>query len=282
MLGGRFPSDLQVPRTGTYAPSSGSSEPDREVVAAAGAVPGSMQQQYDRQGVDPYRMEGVSAGPRTNPDSEPAVHDPKPATEQPAVSQPAAVEMTPAVFPAAAEQQRQVAAEQTMPVRQTQPQTRQPFLGDEPSARHTSVYGDWMAPTGAAVVGAGAGAAGADYWRRQKEQAAARQNEEAAASSIPEAGVAPMGTSDAAHPEPVAEAVAGENSTNGGVVPPREQALPPPVTQPVAEEKPTSGELGGLEAEGAKETGKFPTVVRHPTDLSVSQLHIPGEYPKKV
>ena len=42
------------------------------------------------------------------------------------------------------------------------------------------------------------------------------------------------------------------------------------------------GGLGGLEARGAHETGQmFPKVIRHDTDISVSQLHVPGEFPKK-
>lgn len=45
---------------------------------------------------------------------------------------------------------------------------------------------------------------------------------------------------------------------------------------------PTDGGLGGLESRGAHETGHiFPSVVRHNTDMSVSQLHVPGEFPKK-
>lgn len=39
--------------------------------------------------------------------------------------------------------------------------------------------------------------------------------------------------------------------------------------------------LGGLEKEGARETGHiFPSVVRHDTNMSVSRLHVPGEFPK--
>jgi hypothetical protein len=45
---------------------------------------------------------------------------------------------------------------------------------------------------------------------------------------------------------------------------------------------PMDGGLGGLESRGAHETGHiFPSVVRHNTDISVSQLHVPGEFPKK-
>ncbi|EMC99627.1 hypothetical protein BAUCODRAFT_136210, partial [Baudoinia panamericana UAMH 10762] len=56
--GGRFPSDLQVPRReAALSHSSGSSEPERELVAAAGVVPGSVQQDYAPHGEDPYRLE---------------------------------------------------------------------------------------------------------------------------------------------------------------------------------------------------------------------------------
>ena len=41
-----------------------------------------------------------------------------------------------------------------------------------------------------------------------------------------------------------------------------------------------SEHLGGLESDGAHQTGAiFPRVVRHDTDMSVSQLHVPGEFP---
>lgn len=44
---------------------------------------------------------------------------------------------------------------------------------------------------------------------------------------------------------------------------------------------PLSGSgLGGLEGKGAHETGRFP-VVRHDTDMSVSALHVPGEFPRR-
>jgi hypothetical protein len=40
--------------------------------------------------------------------------------------------------------------------------------------------------------------------------------------------------------------------------------------------------LGGHEAQGAHETGHiFPKVIRHDTDISVSQLHVPGEFPDR-
>lgn len=37
-------------------------------------------------------------------------------------------------------------------------------------------------------------------------------------------------------------------------------------------------QLGGLESEGAHETGHLPKVIRHDTDISVSRLHVPGQF----
>ena len=38
--------------------------------------------------------------------------------------------------------------------------------------------------------------------------------------------------------------------------------------------------LGGHEAEGAHTTGRLFPIVRHDTDMSISNLHVPGEFPK--
>jgi hypothetical protein len=51
-------------------------------------------------------------------------------------------------------------------------------------------------------------------------------------------------------------------------------------TSPITGLDQGSSVLGGHEAKGAHETGRFP-VVRHDTDISVSQLHVPGEFPDR-
>ena len=63
--GGRFPSDLRVPQAAdrNVSPSSDSSN-EAGVIAAAGSVPGSAQDEYMRNGQNPYRLDGVSAGTR--------------------------------------------------------------------------------------------------------------------------------------------------------------------------------------------------------------------------
>ncbi|KAK5287336.1 phosphatidylinositol 4,5-bisphosphate-binding protein, partial [Cryomyces antarcticus] len=43
---------------------------------------------------------------------------------------------------------------------------------------------------------------------------------------------------------------------------------------------PQEAKIGGLEAEGAHPTGRlFPKVLRHDTNMSIAQLHVPGEFP---
>lgn len=43
----------------------------------------------------------------------------------------------------------------------------------------------------------------------------------------------------------------------------------------------TQPALGGLESEGARETGAIIPLIRHGTNMSISQLHVPGEFPKQ-
>ncbi|GIZ48094.1 hypothetical protein CKM354_001116700 [Cercospora kikuchii] len=71
--GGRFPSDMVIRKAGAYTPAAdgaiddNSDDDDANIIAAAGAVPGSSQSHfrgpsYDYGGKDPYRMDNVDAG----------------------------------------------------------------------------------------------------------------------------------------------------------------------------------------------------------------------------
>ena len=163
-------------------------------------------------------------------------------------------------------------------------QQQQPFLDGSsapqpaqpgPPPRVNSMYGDWMAPAAGAAAGAGAGLMGAEYWRNQRNKAAAR--DEAAEPGVSAAEpMAPqereLKPADVSNPTDV--------DVNGGVVQPSTStSTSVPLTA-----VPTTGDsgLGGLESKGARETGRFPTVVRHDTSVSISALHVPGEYPKKI
>lgn len=137
------------------------------------------------------------------------------------------------------------------PVNQQQP-TSSSFLGGGDLDRHNSSYGDWMAPAAAGVAGAGIGAVGADAYRRHQQDAVVPQTD-----AIDHANVAAV-------------------EANKEVVPPTSAASTTGVADVAA------NPLGGHEREGAHETGQFfPQVVRHDTDISVSRLHVPGQYPRQ-
>ncbi|TKA75280.1 hypothetical protein B0A55_05086, partial [Friedmanniomyces simplex] len=387
--GGRFPSDRQVPRNEPLSPSSGSS--DAEVVASAGVLPGSSQQEYERSGQNPYKLDGVPAGTRTISDYKPGpatagygAYDETPALGQreqvlgrgvapPAASQaqgygyedqyaaPVPQQQQRGVAPMPAQTQEYGYAQQpnyqqpapqrpefqqpapqqpaflqqqappqqqgAYPQLQQQQQPPQPFLGpsaaDRPASppRVNSVYGDWMTPAAGAAAGAGAGLMGAEYWRNQRDRAAAAGREggaeESALASAPAsapvdgvAGVPLQGEREremrsGSGGEDGNPSAFGANGV-GGDVPPTGETLPSttfdggmgmPSALPASSAAPGSGPesgsgvaglrdtatgLGGLESQGAHETGRFfPTIVRHDTNISISALHVPGEYPKR-
>jgi hypothetical protein len=59
-------------------------------------------------------------------------------------------------------------------------------------------------------------------------------------------------------------------------------ASPPATTAATTAATRTDEGLGGNERQGAHETGElFPRVIRHDTSLSVSALHVPGEFPAR-
>lgn len=194
---------------------------------------------------------------------------------------------------------------------QSAPAQDQSFLGGKPAqapaglARHGSSYGDWMAPAAAGVAGAGAGAAGyAAYKHHQQDDAVPPEQEEASATrdapstyqpsgyatgppAVPSAStgayyvedtpVAFSTSSTAAPGAPAFPASGGVDATptafssSNTADPATTISMPPP----------SETALGGLESEGAHETGHiFPAIIRHDTDISVSRLHVPGEFPK--
>ena len=158
-IGGRFPSDLQVPRNRNVSvgESSGSSEPEREATGTAisGALPVTSQIEYAGNGQDPYRLDGVSAGTR-------------PGTAYSGV-QGSYFEQTPAP-----EQQRGIVAEP----QQESFLVEQPADRPDPSADHSSLHGEWMAPAAAGIVGAGAGVAAVAAYEHQNQNEATPQTSE--------------------------------------------------------------------------------------------------------
>jgi hypothetical protein len=172
----------------------------------------------------------------------------------------------------------------------------------KPTRQNTN-YGAWMAP---AAAGAGAGVLGSEAYQHQQNKDLPSDNTRVEEQQTPyeeersrdlTGGHSTMPTSnEAATTNP--SAFTSNNGISGATY---TGTAPFPVLIPNSSNVPQSPEfvnyssstygaetpraessdrLGGLEREGAHETGAFfPKVVRHDTDMSVSQLHVPGEFP---
>ncbi|KAF2500580.1 hypothetical protein BU16DRAFT_523357 [Lophium mytilinum] len=288
--GGRFPSDIQVNRhlQAPLSPSSGSSDIDHDLTTAAGGLQASYpesreapisndlsqsQQNPQQHGAyAPYEDQygnPVAGGLNTyqQPDSYsqapcPTSSNPAPNAYQP---QPPQSYPQPQPYP----QQQQTSIPQSQPAVQ----------------RHESNYGDWMGP---AAGGVAAGALGAEAYRHHQQNG---QNEQ-------EPAVAPVAEETA--PVSHIQATLAEVSAYPSHAPPLMSASSEPVsltstmsTVPTSISTPTAEApfLGGAEAaptavsaNTSKTTGAsggpFPGILRNNTDISVSDLHVPGEYPK--
>lgn len=256
---------MQVPRQqGNTSPSSGSSN-EAGAIAAAGAVPGSAQDEYLRSGRDPYRLDGVSAGTRpATADGEGVYFD----EGQPSFGEQEGRGYGEGAYGQYAQPQQQDYA--------PAPHVDRDFASAEPTQgsagieRHDSTYGSWMAPAAAGVGAAGVGAAGyAAYQDRGPDDAEAPAQHE----TVPKAPwEAPAPAPETYRPSGFAAATTTEATTPQ---PSSTTDTARPTSTPEAQP------LGGLESEGAHETGAvFPRVVRHDTEMSVSRLHVPGEYPR--
>ncbi|KAF7191583.1 Phosphatidylinositol 4,5-bisphosphate-binding protein SLM1 [Pseudocercospora fuligena] len=294
-IGGRFPSDMVLRKTGTMSSTAdGADDSDDDgpnAIAAASALPVSSPDRYG--GQDPYRLDDVRTEIGTIND-EPGVveHQAAPIPiQQQTIASTEPVQTQTYALPAAPVQ----------PINQAQPvvpeQQQQPFLGREPAtsfnqvqeslARHNSGYGDWMAPAAAGVAGVGAGALGAEaYQHHQREQEPVvpqeipveEKNSLRGLDADAGAFVFPNAVGESHGTEPMLPSVPPASDINHApvVAAPLTTATDASATSTGVAEAP----LGGNEKLGAHETGAFfPRVIRHDTELSVSQLHVPGEFP---
>jgi len=352
--GGRFPSDLNIPRTfGATRTLSSDSSDDRDTlnagaVAVAAPMVTSRHAEYTRGDENPYSLKGIASdSPTVAGPVSPASYDEDQArymsNKAPYQGQQASPvdrsmflpgQQELAQQPVSAYQQPAPTYQQPVsPYQQPTPTYQQPAAIHPPENQHA----DWIAP---AAVGAGAGVAGTaayNHYNRDREpemQAQPQEQEQqpviapTTTASNPNAetapAVAPVATpvsyadrtpftsiDRALETTPPASGLPGcvdnaplvtAHATNGGTYLsyPAETGTglagssATPVTGLDAAVDPSSNSrvaglgqdlngnsvLGGHEAKGAHETGRFP-VVRHDTDISVSQLHVPGEFPDR-
>lgn len=167
---------------------------------------------------------------------------------------------------------------------------------DEDTHRYSSNYGDWMAPAaGGAAVGVVGGAATEHYWRQKRMEAEQSQSQpqphselgadvpppRAQGHTVPSTAVSdresrPSGEGMSSIASPASSApttLSGVESVHGSGEPKR-------VGTGISLESHTAYDTGRDGSLIAKPTGAiFPSILRHNTDVTVRDLHVPGEYP---
>jgi hypothetical protein len=222
--------------------------------SGSGALLGSTQAAYARNGEDPYRLDGVSAGTRTvsaYTGVEGSYFEPMPSTEQ---------------------------GRDIVPEPQTQ-QERPSFLEARPAdqqhlpAEVGITSSGWIAPAAAGVGVAGMAAVAVEA-HSDKDQGEVVMPPAEETPEVPEKSSLRSSPPDSV--TVAASTISTEQTTGRDAI---GAAAPSTATTGSAT---AAGQLGGLEREGAHETGTiFPKVIRHDTDMSISQLHIPGKFPKQ-
>ncbi|EXJ88531.1 hypothetical protein A1O1_05461 [Capronia coronata CBS 617.96] len=258
--GGRFPSDVNVQRglQAPLSPSSGeSSDPERDVIAAAGALPGSgvpfsqnTERHTELQSPQAYHqpVDGISDAhrPRQYP---PGQH--------------------PNIFP----------------------------IQSVSSPHETaSQYGEWMAPIGAGAGGAAVGAGAMHYHNQHQQQPMPERvtRQMNAGSAIPDYGQssAPIPVATAAPadaptgPRAMSESTtapssAAANTISSGTENGTLSTVPTSVGQPGGHHDSMFDANGVYIGPRTAPTAPTEYVLKHPDQSkSVSDLHVPGEYPQ--
>lgn len=187
----------------------------------------------------------------------------------------------------------------------TQAQSSTTYPAQPTPTRKQTDYGDWMAP---AAAGVGAGVLGSEAYHQHNAREPTLEEDVPAVTEDqinPENGESvPIMTTTNTMPHsamhlPVTEPIPTPEEMPSRNMSAQEPLLPTSNTgasdaSVFNDNRGVSGGLtsnsstvpyginglGGLERKGAHETGAiFPRVIRHDTDMSVSQLHVPGEFP---
>ncbi|KAK4695999.1 hypothetical protein P7C71_g1842, partial [Lecanoromycetidae sp. Uapishka_2] len=255
--GGRFPSALNVNNRDSQAiPSSPSSSGDREVVAAASALPGSGVP-FDRSG------QLVQAGDN----EENSVRGDKVGT---------------AAAPARVDAYSSIVTNQDYsgpPVQQGRSSvtTNRAASRSFPQQveRHDSKYGDWMGPATGAVGGAAITGAGGEAYRHQHDRGDAAIEEGQLGLQAVKAS---PGSAGMAH-HTVRQPINGVDSAG----PPSSAGTAAQVT-PFANQAALSATVGSTShtsdpAAPIRELANRPSPSSHTSVAAISELHMPGEFP---
>ena len=234
--------------------SSVSSGPDTDSAALA-PIPATNQLTYDQDGNDPYRLEGVTAGTATVS-----------SYNWDARNRGSYFDETPLV-----NYRRDELAGNQHP--QPLPD-HQPADHSVPSAEHSGVSEQWVAPAATGAVGTGIAAAALE---RYDEREPPHPRPQEGATEIPQTVDSRSNLSDV-HDDAAIDAVQLTSSPTVG------KTVTDGVVLPTIATKPGSIDgVGKLESHNAYDAGEVsPKIVRNDTEFSVSQLHVPGTFPKQV
>ena len=241
--GGRFPSAINVNRDSQVpgASSSPSSSDDREIVAAAGALPGSgipfgdSEHQVQTGDDETNATRGQLAGASTAPQLEQALNG--------------------------------------LPSHQGQ-------NSGTTLERHDSKYGDWMGPAAVSIDGGATSAAGIEAYRRQQAQNKVAVQEEKQQPGLQAVEAAPQITA----PAPLGAQKSVDQSVNGAIT----TEIPPTAAYKFSSTA-NQGVSTALEGSTSKSANPAPPIrdladrpplESHTSVATISELHVPGEFPK--
>lgn len=302
--GGRFPSDIQLERNlqAPFPPSSGSSEIGHDLTTASGGL-----QEYTPYPTHSTNRDTTMPAQQHYDQGHPIDQGYSTDRGYPASPNGAAYQYNTEYAYAAAQQQQNFQSDQFhssqyanptsnysqavpaqaqpstsyQPTNQQLPIPRQPDQGADraPIERHNSEYGDWMAPAaGGAFAG---GLATATYNQQQQYQNPEVQQQPPAASGI--SGAANTEADSTSNP------IAMPANSNAGNTA-QEIHAPQPIplveksflgSDEAAPAAASSNHANGGPVVHDKEVQTFPGMnKRQNTDISISDLHVPGEYPR--
>ncbi|CAI6338877.1 unnamed protein product [Periconia digitata] len=302
--GGRFPSDIQVQRhlqTPRVPSSRSSSEIGQDVTTISGGLQGS--HPPNMAAAAPY--DSVHQEYHSNANENPYEYNPNRANQQhvppPLQQQDSYFEKNPPRnYTSEPHPSYDYDPSQNLTQDNYQPRPRDNLAAysNGPEQRPLSDYADWMSPAAGTVAGAAVGAVGADaYHRHQQEQQREMDAhyDPADIQPLPErhpdhiAPINPTGTLTPAPgvstteihaPSPLSFTnVADQSFLDGAqVLPSRFSTTTAGTFSPSIAGEKVDG--GPVLIPGTNAPVEPPSVKRQNTDFSVSDLHVPGEYPK--
>ena len=278
--GGRFPSDIQVNYLqAPLSPSSGSSEIDHDLTTASGGLQGpylgSGYQEHE-----PNHESGHQQHSAPQPIPQPQQAYPQqygyndstmfaalnPHSQQSQAPYPTSSNPVPAAY--------QPEAPYVSPIQPSSYPNNPPDI-----ERHNSMYGDWMAP---AAGGAAAEVLGTEAYRHHQQQ------QEPQPRYPIEETPAPVSHSQVPAPAPLNHTSLSEPASPTSAV----SIVPISVSNDPARNEPFLDEAEAAPAAASAVVSKtggpatqetedvFPSIIRHNTNVSVSDLHVPGQYPR--